>query len=218
MLQYALGAALGIASISPRPAAAADKTLCDEACIAALDKAEVVTTASGLKYKDIVVGSGPSPPVGYQVVVNYIAMTPEGRVFDSSLDRGTPYDIRIGAGSVRGMVWDIAYALLTYLCVLPSFHPHVCTIVVPSTCMYHRRSIHRSIHRSTCFHPPCFQVIPGLDEGLQTMKVGGVRRLYIPGELAFPKGLPSAAGRPRVPPSSPVMFDVQLLYIPGLDD
>lgn len=50
------------------------------------------------------------------------------------------------------------------------------------------------------------------------MKVGGVRRLYIPGELAFPKGLPAAAGRPRVPPSSPVMFDVQLLYIPGLDE
>lgn len=101
MLQYALGAALGSATIGPRPAAAADKTLCDEACIAALDKAQEVTTASGLKYKEIVVGSGPSPPVGYQVVVNYIAMTPEGRVFDSSLDRGAPYDIRIGAGTVR---------------------------------------------------------------------------------------------------------------------
>lgn len=50
------------------------------------------------------------------------------------------------------------------------------------------------------------------------MKTGGIRRLYIPGELAFPKGLPSAAGRPRVAPSSPVIFDVQLLYIPGLTD
>ncbi len=26
------------------------------------------------------------------------------------------------------------------------------------------------------------------------------------------------ACRPAVPPSSPVVFDVQLLYIPGLDD
>jgi hypothetical protein len=27
------------------------------------------------------------------------------------------------------------------------------------------------------------------------MKVGGIRRMYIPGELAFPNGVPSAAGR-----------------------
>lgn len=62
------------------------------------------------------------------------------------------------------------------------------------------------------------QVIPGLDEGLMDMRVGGIRRLYIPGELSFPKGLPSGPGRPRVPPASPVIFDVQLLYIPGLSD
>ncbi|CAL4923147.1 unnamed protein product [Urochloa decumbens] len=62
------------------------------------------------------------------------------------------------------------------------------------------------------------QVIQGLDEGILSMKVGGLRRLYIPGPLAFPKGLTSASGRPRVPPSSPVVFDVNLLYIPGLDD
>jgi peptidylprolyl isomerase len=62
------------------------------------------------------------------------------------------------------------------------------------------------------------QVVQGLDEGLKTMKVGGIRRLYVPGPLAFPKGLSAAAGRPRVPPSSPVIFDVQLLYIPGFDD
>ena len=37
-------------------------------------------------------------------------------------------------------------------------------------------------------------------------------------QLAFPKGLPSAAGRPRVQPNSPVIFDVSLEYVPGLDD
>lgn len=52
---------------------------------------------------------------------------------------------------------------------------------------------------------------------MKTMKTGGVRRLYIPGDLAFPKGLPAAAGRARIPPASPVIFDVQLLYIPGFD-
>lgn len=62
------------------------------------------------------------------------------------------------------------------------------------------------------------QVIPGLDVGLKTMRSGGVRRMYIPGEQAFPKGVAAAAGRPKVPPSTPVIFDVALLYIPGFDD
>lgn len=37
-------------------------------------------------------------------------------------------------------------------------------------------------------------------------------------QLAFPKGLNSAPGRPRVAPNSPVVFDVSLEYIPGLED
>ncbi|XP_010268247.1 PREDICTED: peptidyl-prolyl cis-trans isomerase FKBP16-3, chloroplastic isoform X2 [Nelumbo nucifera] len=61
------------------------------------------------------------------------------------------------------------------------------------------------------------QVIKGLDEGILSMKIGGKRRLYIPGPLAFPKGLNSAPGRPRVAPNSPVIFDVSLEYIPGLE-
>ena len=35
--------------------------------------------------------------------------------------------------------------------------------------------------------------------------------------MAFPKGLASAPGRPRISPFSPVVFDVKLLYIPGLE-
>jgi hypothetical protein len=37
------------------------------------------------------------------------------------------------------------------------------------------------------------------------------------GNLAFPKGLASAPGRPRVAPASEVVFDVNLRYIPGVD-
>lgn len=39
------------------------------------------------------------------------------------------------------------------------------------------------------------QVVKGLDEGLLGMKPGGLRRLYVPGPLSFPKGLKAAAGR-----------------------
>lgn len=39
-------------------------------------------------------------PELWQVVVNYVAMTPEGRVFDSSLDKGQAYQFRYGVGDV----------------------------------------------------------------------------------------------------------------------
>ncbi|KAJ0972280.1 hypothetical protein J5N97_020239 [Dioscorea zingiberensis] len=134
--------------------------LCDEACEKELENVPMITTETGLQYKDIKVGEGPSPPVGFQVAANYVAMVPSGQIFDSSLEKGQPYIFRVGSG----------------------------------------------------------QVIKGLDEGILSMKVGGKRRLYIPGSLAFPKGLNSAPGRPRVAPNSPVVFDVSLEYIPGLDD
>ena len=35
------------------------------------------------------------------MTVDYVAMTPQGKVFDSSLEKGRPYDVRIGSGQVQ---------------------------------------------------------------------------------------------------------------------
>ena len=110
-----------------------------------------ITTASGLKYTDQVVGTGATPQKGQTVTVHYTGTLENGKKFDSSLDRGTPADFRIGVGAV----------------------------------------------------------IPGWDEGLMTMKVGGKRRLVIPGNLGYGR-----AGRPPdIPPNATLVFDVELLGV-----
>ena len=120
---------------------------------------EVKESASGLKYKDVLVGDGEEPPIGYQVVVNYVVMLQDGKIISSTLEAGQPADVRVGAGGL----------------------------------------------------------VKGIDEGIMSMRSGGFRRLYVPGELSFQQRLGSAPGRPAVPAQSNLIVDVNLLYIPGLD-
>ena len=55
-----------------------------------------VTTPSGLKYIDEIIGTGESPTRGKTVTVHYTGMLENGMKFDSSVDKGQPYTFRYG--------------------------------------------------------------------------------------------------------------------------
>jgi peptidylprolyl isomerase len=112
---------------------------------------KVITTPSGLKYEDLKVGTGATPKPGQTVSVQYTGTLENGTKFDSSRDRGVPFEFSIGQG----------------------------------------------------------QVIPGWDEGLSTMKVGGRRKLTIPPNLGY--GAAGAGG--VIPPNATLIFDVELVGV-----
>ena len=65
---------------------------------------QTVTTGSGLKYLDLVVGKGPTPKQGDAVVVNYTGRFTNGKVFDTSVGK-KPFEFTLGQGQViKG--WD----------------------------------------------------------------------------------------------------------------
>ncbi len=112
---------------------------------------EWTVTESGLRYFDLVEGDGPAPEgEGSQVTVHYSGWTIDGRMFDSSRQRGVPAKF------------------------------------------------------------PLNRVISGWTEGVGSMKVGGKRKLVIPGKLAYgPRGNPGAG----IPPNATLIFDVELLEV-----
>lgn len=66
---------------------------------------DMITTTSGLKYLDLVAGKGAEAKTGDTVSVHYTGWLADGTKFDSSVDRGTPFEFILGAGRViRG--WD----------------------------------------------------------------------------------------------------------------
>jgi peptidylprolyl isomerase len=114
-----------------------------------------VTTSSGLQMIDTQAGTGASPKQGQTAVVHYTGWLNDngakGKKFDSSVDRGKPFEFPVGM----------------------------------------RR------------------VIPGWDEGVATMKVGGKRTLIVPPALGY--GAQGAGG--VIPPNATLIFDVELLDI-----
>ncbi|KAG2491866.1 hypothetical protein HYH03_009819 [Edaphochlamys debaryana] len=68
--------------------------------------ADLKTSKSGLQWKDVEEGTGPSPAKGSTINCHYTGRLTSGQVFDSSYPRGRPLSFSIGVGQViKG--WDM---------------------------------------------------------------------------------------------------------------
>jgi FKBP-type peptidyl-prolyl cis-trans isomerase len=66
---------------------------------------QTMTTESGLKYVDLVAGTGRQAALGDTASVHYTGWLADGKKFDSSVDRKEPFSFRVGGGQViKG--WD----------------------------------------------------------------------------------------------------------------
>jgi FKBP-type peptidyl-prolyl cis-trans isomerase len=72
---------------------------------------DTIETASGLQYEVLASGNGESPASGDTAVVHYTGWLTDGTKFDSSVDRGQPFEFGVGQGNViKG--WDEGVALM----------------------------------------------------------------------------------------------------------
>ena len=107
--------------------------------------------AESLQIENLKEGNGTEAVAGKTVSVHYVGTLTDGAKFDSSRDRGQPFQFRLGAG----------------------------------------------------------EVIKGWDQGVAGMKIGGLRKLTIPHELAYgDRGFP-----PVIPPRATLVFEVELLGV-----
>lgn len=80
-----------------------------QAVIAEIEKKwpDAQTDSNGIRYIIKTEGTGPSPEAGIPVTAHYRGSFLDGRVFDSSFDRGEPFEFVLGRGNVIAG-WDLA--------------------------------------------------------------------------------------------------------------
>ena len=73
------------------------------------DMTDMITTDSGLQYKVLVEGAGATPGPTDTVSAHYHGTFEDGRVFDSSVERGEPIDLPVN-GVITG--WQEALQMM----------------------------------------------------------------------------------------------------------
>ncbi|KAL4392724.1 hypothetical protein AHAS_Ahas03G0373700 [Arachis hypogaea] len=92
----AIGLGLGLlhSFLQPQSSSAAESAPC-----------ELTVAPSGLAFCDKLVGTGPQAVKGQLIKAHYVGRLENGKVFDSSYNRGKPLTFRVGVGEViKG--WD----------------------------------------------------------------------------------------------------------------
>lgn len=72
---------------------------------------DTIKTASGLKYIIVKEGTGRVAFAGANVTAHYTGYFEDGRIFDSSVERGQPFTFPVGKGKVI-KAWDEAFSIL----------------------------------------------------------------------------------------------------------
>jgi len=231
-----------------------------EAPLVPLDDPKMQTTASGLKFADVAVGTGAAPVSTDWVTLQFTATLQDGTLFGSSRKNGGPISVPLGeitkevagwgeglstmkVGGVRELVIppSLAYGDKGAGSVIPPGATLVFAIelldakaapkvkiddtlvgtgATAADGMSVKVNYTGTLENGTVFdssygkQPFQFvlgqgQVIPGWDQGLQGMKVGGKRTLTIPSELGYGTQGAGAA----IPPNSNLVFEVELLDV-----
>ena len=68
--------------------------------LVACNKSSTSGGADELKIEDVKIGDGTAAENGKTVAVHYTGTLQDGTKFDSSLDRGTPFEFKLGQGDV----------------------------------------------------------------------------------------------------------------------